>query len=87
MAANDEFLNIKNPSRYDMLAVHRAPQKLMGMGMGMGIMPHNTCRFDDIEKARKVFVRNQLNLLQKRFEKLNEWLNRKIMTFNYYEQN
>lgn len=78
MAAKDEFLNIKNVSRDDMLAVHRVPPQLMG------IIPSNTGGFGDVEKASKVFVRNELMPLQKRFEELNEWIDDDIIKFNKY---
>lgn len=54
MAAKDEFLNIKNVSRDDMMAAHRVPPQMMG------IMPSNVREFGDIEKASLVFVRNEI---------------------------
>jgi len=78
VAAKDEFLNIKNVSRDDMLAVHRVPPQLMG------IIPSNTGGFGDVEKASKVFVRNELIPLQKRFEELNDWIGEEIITFEEY---
>lgn len=48
VAARDEFLNIKNVSRDDMMAAHRVPPQMMG------IIPNNTGRFGDVEKASKV---------------------------------
>lgn len=68
MAAKDEFLNIKNVSRNDMMATHHVPPKIMG------IMPSNVGGFGDVEKASRVFVRNELIPLQKRTEELNESL-------------
>jgi len=78
VAAKDEFLNIKNVSRDDILAVHRVPPQLMG------IIPNNTGGFGDIEKASKVFVRNELMPLQKRFHELNSWLGDEIIRFEPY---
>jgi capsid portal protein len=78
VAAKDEFLNIKNVSRDDMLAVHRVPPQLMG------IIPNNTGGFGDIEKASKVFVRNELMPLQRRFEELNSWLGEDVIRFAPY---
>lgn len=43
----DEFLNIKNVSRDDMLAAHRVPPQMMG------IIPQNTGGFGDVEKAAR----------------------------------
>lgn len=68
MAAKDEFLNIKNVSRDDMMAAHRVPPQMMG------IMPSNVGGFGDVEKASLVFVRNELIPLQKRISELNNWL-------------
>ncbi|MDA1379963.1 phage portal protein [Plesiomonas shigelloides] len=78
VAAKDEFLNIKNVSRDDMLAAHRVPPQMMG------IIPNNTGGFGDVEKASKVFVRNELNPLQKRFFEFNEWIGDEIIKFNDY---
>lgn len=78
VAAKDEFLNIKNVSRDDMMAAHRVPPQMMG------IMPNNVGGFGDVEKASKVFVRNELIPLQKRLGEINEWLDKKIIEFEIY---
>lgn len=79
VAAKDEFLNIKNVSRDDMMAAHRVPPQMMG------IMPNNVGGFGDIEKASTVFVRNELLPLQKMFLGINDWLNDDIIKFSEYE--
>ncbi|MWU33884.1 phage portal protein [Escherichia coli] len=79
VAAKDEFLNIKNVSRDDMMAAHRVPPQMMG------ILPNNVGGFGDVEKASRVFVRNELIPLQKRFEELNLWLKNNIITFKEYQ--
>lgn len=81
VAAKDEFLNIKNVSRDDMMAAHRVPPQMMG------IMPSNVGGFGDVEKASLVFVRNELIPLQKRFEELNKWLCEDIIKFFDYKLN
>ncbi|EEZ5378041.1 Presumed portal vertex protein, partial [Escherichia coli] len=78
VAAKDEFLNIKNVSRDDMMAAHRVPPQMMG------IMPNNVGGFGDVEKASKVFVRNELNSLQQRIREVNNWLNDKVIKFQAY---
>ncbi|EPD7811681.1 phage portal protein, partial [Escherichia coli] len=78
VAAKDEFLNIKNVSRDDMMAAHRVPPQMMG------IMPNNVGGFGDVEKAANVFVRNELLPLQKRMEEFNDWLGEDLITFNPY---
>ncbi|HGK4131333.1 TPA: hypothetical protein ACJ2PI_002883, partial [Klebsiella pneumoniae] len=79
LPAKDEFLNIKNVSRDDMMAAHRVPPQMMG------IMPSNVGGFGDVEKASRVFVRNELIPLQKRLMELNEWLNDEIIRFEEYK--
>ncbi|MQJ16792.1 Presumed portal vertex protein, partial [Escherichia coli] len=78
VAAKDEFLNIKNVSRDDMMAAHRVPPQMMG------IMPNNVGGFGDVEKAAKVFVKNELEILQKRITELNIWLNITVINFEDY---
>ena len=78
VAAKDEFLNIKNVSRDDMMAAHRVPPQMMG------IMPNNVGGFGDVEKASKVFVRNELLPLQKRIMELNTWFGEEIVSFQIY---
>ncbi|EKO9028091.1 Presumed portal vertex protein, partial [Escherichia coli] len=78
VAAKDEFLNIKNVSRDDMMAAHRVPPQMMG------IMPNNVGGFGDVEKASNVFVRNELIPLQKRIEQLNQWIGNTIINFLPY---
>lgn len=78
VAAKDEFLNIKNVSRDDMMAAHRVPPQMMG------IIPNNTGGFGDVEKASRVFVRNELIPLQERIKELNEWLGDEVIRFAKY---
>lgn len=61
-----------------MMAAHRVPPQMMG------IMPNNVGGFGDVEKASKVFVRNELIPLQKRLGEINEWLDKKIIEFEIY---
>ena len=78
VAAKDEFLNIKNVSRDDMMAAHRVPPQMMG------IMPSNVGGFGDVEKASKVFVRNELTPLQAKFEEVNQFTGYEIVKFKKY---
>ena len=78
VAAKDEFMNIKNVSRDDMLAAHRVPPQMMG------IIPTNTGGFGDIEKAARVFVINELIPLQKRLSEINFWLGKEVIMFSSY---
>lgn len=81
VAAKDEFLNIKNVSRDDMLAAHRVPPQMMG------IIPNNTGGFGDVEKASNVFVRNELMPLQRQMLELNTWLGEEVIRFSPYNLN
>lgn len=79
VVAKDEFANIKNTSRDDILAAHRVPPQLMG------IIPTNNGGFGDVEKAGKVFFINEIKPLQQRLEEINHWLGKKVITFTPYE--
>ncbi|WP_065236502.1 phage portal protein [Gallibacterium genomosp. 3] len=67
ITAKDEFLNIKNTSRDDILAAHRVPPQLLG------IIPNNTGGFGDVEKAGKVFFINEIEPLQRKLNEINVW--------------
>lgn len=79
VAAKDEFFNIKNVTRDDVLASHRVPPPLMG------IIPNNTGGFGDVEKAASVFYRNELVPLQTRLLEINEWAGQKVIAFDPYQ--
>ena len=79
VAAKDDFLNIKNTSRDDVLAAHRVPPQLMGM------LPNNVGGFGDVEKAAKVFARNEIAPLQARMaHAINTWAGSKVCRFKPY---
>lgn len=75
----DEFLNIKNASRDDVLAAHRVPPQLMG------IIPNNTGGFGDVEKATKVFFVNEILPLQERLKEINEIVGQEVIRFEDYK--
>lgn len=79
VTAKDEFFNIKNVTRDDILAAHRVPPQLMG------IVPTNTGGFGDVSKAADVFARNELVPLQGRFAELNDWLGEEVVRFQPYQ--
>ncbi|QDQ87666.1 phage portal protein [Alcaligenaceae bacterium SJ-26] len=76
--AKDEFLNIKNVTRDDILAAHRVPPQLMG------VMPNVTGGFGAVKPVAEVFVKNELEPLQGRFAELNQWLGEDVMRFFPY---
>lgn len=78
VTAKDEFFNIKNVTRDDMLAAHRVPPQLLG------VVPSNTGGFGAADTAAKVFGRNEVEPLQARFLELNEWLGEEVVTFRPY---
>lgn len=79
VAAKDEFVNIKASSRDDVLAAHRVPPQLMGMA------PNNVGGFGDVEKAAKVFARNEIRPLQSRIkDELNAWAGKPVCSFRPY---
>ncbi len=51
--------------------------------------PSNVGGFGDVEKASKVFVRNELIPLQHRISEINSWigLNEELVKFTSYELN
>ncbi|MGV4733216.1 phage portal protein [Burkholderia pseudomallei] len=79
VAAKDEFFNIKNVTRDDLLAAHRVPPQLLG------IVPSNSGGFGTPDTAARVFGRNEIAPLQARFAELNEWLGEEVVTFDEYQ--
>ncbi|MCG1038186.1 MULTISPECIES: phage portal protein [Burkholderiaceae] len=78
VAAKDEFFNIKNVTRDDLLAAHRVPPQLLG------IVPGNTGGFGAADTAAKVFGRNEIVPLQAQFLAFNEWAGDEIVRFVPY---
>lgn len=78
VAASDEFLNIKNATRDDILAAHRVPPQLMS------IVPNNTAGFGDATKAAEIFYANEITPLIQQFKQFNEWAGDEILTFDKY---
>lgn len=78
VAAKDEFLGIKNATRDDILAAHRVPPQLLG------IVPNNTGGFGDMDKAARVFAKNELEPLQNRLREVNDWIGAEVVRFAPY---
>ncbi|WP_429927028.1 phage portal protein [Achromobacter xylosoxidans] len=78
VAARDDFFNIKNVSRDDVLAAHRVPPQLMGL------VPTNSGGFGTPISAAKVFARNELEPLQAKFLEINDWLGDEVVRFKPY---
>lgn len=78
VAAKDEFFNIKNVTRDDLLAAHRVPPQLMS------VIPNNTGGFGDVTKAATVFWCNEVVPLQARMTAINDWVGEEVMRFKPY---
>jgi capsid portal protein len=78
VAAKDEFFNIKNVTRDDLLAAHRVPPQLLG------IVPSNTGGFGAADTAARVFARNEIQPLQTQFLAFNDWAGEEIIRFEPY---
>ena len=78
VTAKDEFFNIKNVTRDDLLAAHRVPPQLMG------IVPGNTGGFGAADTAAEVFGCNEIEPLQRRFAQLNDWIGDEVVRFTRY---
>ena len=78
VTAKDEFLNMKNVTRDDVLAAHRVPPQLMG------IIPNNTGGFGNVGDAAKVFARNELVPLESTFTAINDWVGEAVVAFDAY---
>lgn len=79
VAARDDFFNIKNVSRDDVLAAHRVPPQLIGL------VPSNSGGFGGPIDAARVFARNELEPLQSVFRGVNDWLGVEAVRFKPYE--
>jgi PBSX family phage portal protein len=79
VAARDDFFNIKNVTRDDILAAHRVPPQLMG------IVPGNTGGFGAVLPAAQVFARNEIEPLQAELATMNSWIGGEWIQFKPYE--
>lgn len=79
VAAKDEFINIKNTTRDDMLAMHRMPPQLMG------VVPNNTGGFGDAGKAAAILYANEIKPMQARLAEINNWVGEEVIRFGPYE--
>ena len=75
VAAKDEFINIKNLSRDDVLASLRIPPQLMG------IVPANPGGFGSIKDASETWEANELAPIQGRLRIVNEIFGTEVIKF------
>jgi PBSX family phage portal protein len=79
VAAKDEFFNIKNVTRDDVLAAHRIPPQLIG------IVPSNAGGFGSIKDASEIYHANEIVPLQERMRQVNDWAGEEVIRFQPYE--
>ena len=79
VAAKDEFTGIKGITRDDMMAVLRVPPQLIG------IVPQNAGGFGNVRDAAAVWAANELEPLQSRMLKVNDWLGEEVIAFQPYQ--
>lgn len=78
VAAKDEFFNMKNVTRDDVLAAHRVPPQLLG------IVPANGSSFGSVDDAARIFFQSEINPLMTAFETINAWVGKKVVDFTPY---
>lgn len=79
VAAKDEFFNIKNVTRDDVLAAHRVPPQLLG------VIPQSTGGFGDVRTANDVFFVNEIEPLELRLAEVNDWIGHEVVRFREYQ--
>lgn len=75
VSAKDEFLNIKNLSRDDIMAAHRVPPQLLG------IVPSNAGGFGKVTDAAAIFYELEIQPLMREFEAINDFLGVQAVTW------
>lgn len=75
VSAKDEFNNIKNITRDDLLAALRVSPQLMG------IVPTNAGGFGSISEATKIWMNNELQPIQERLKLVNQIVEEEVVRF------
>jgi len=78
VTAKDEFFNMKNVTRDDVLAAHRVPPQLLG------IVPSNAGGFGSVAQAAPVFFGHEIKPLMTVFQPLNDWCGEEVVAFEEY---
>lgn len=79
VAAKDEFMNVKNISRDDLLAAHRVPPQLIG------IIPQNSAGFGKVSEALDAFFEIEIVPIMQRMLRMNEWFGLEVLRFRNYD--
>lgn len=80
-SAKDEFLNVKDVSRDDVLAAHRMPPVLLG------IVPKNAGGFGKITEAADVYHETAIAPVMEAMAAFNEWAGEEVIRFRPYTPN
>ena len=75
VTAKDEFPNIKNISRDDMLAAHRTPPQLIG------VIPQNAGGFGKVSEVRDDYYVNEIVPIATRMLRMNAWFGVPLLSF------
>jgi PBSX family phage portal protein len=78
VAAKDEFINIKNVTRDDLLSAHRIPWQLMCIPPSQGAV------YGSPGPVAEVFARNEIEPLQLQLMEINEWAGEEVLRFKPY---
>lgn len=79
VAAKDEFSNVKDISRDDLLAAHRVPPQLLGL------IPQNTGGFGKVDEAKDAFFDMEIVPVMTRMLRMNEWFGVEVLRFRNYD--
>lgn len=79
VAAKDEFLNIKNVTRDDLLVAHRTPPQVLG------IIPQNNGGFGDVRTAMDVFFSNEIMPLMDVMRQVNDITGLPVVQYRDYQ--
>lgn len=78
VTAKDEFSNIKNISRDDMLAAHRTPPVLIG------VIPQNASGFGKVGDAIDTYYWSEVVPIARRMLRMNAWFGVQLLSFADY---
>lgn len=78
VTAKDEFSNVKNISRDDMLAAHRTPPVLIG------VIPQNASGFGKVSEARDAYYETEIVPIARRMLRANAWFGVQLLSFADY---
>lgn len=78
VTAKDEFSNVKNISRDDLLAAHRTPPQLIG------VIPQNNGGFGKVSETRDAFYETEIVPIARRMLRMNAWFGMQVLAFADY---